>query len=421
MSDLLIVDDTPNNLRLLMDLMVDQGYDVRTATSGKMALRSVQASKPDLILLDINMPNMDGYEVCQQLKANPETQPIPVIFLSALSETLDKVKAFEVGGVDYVTKPFQVEEVLLRVKTQLTLCQMKQQLERTIKIQSTELNQAQIQLIQSEKMASLGNMVAGVAHELNNPIGFLGGSVRNAQNYIQDLFNHLDLYRALYPEPPKAIQENSEDIDLDFLREDIPKLLTSMNGAVVRMRDISTSLRVFCRADTDQKISADLHESLDSALLILKYRLKANENRSDISVIKKYGDLPPVQCFPGQLNQVFMNILANAIDMFDEVAQGAALDGHRLQPQLITLQTRLLAEQSTVEILIRDNGKGMSEAVKSRVFDHLYTTKGVGKGTGLGLAISQQIVVDAHSGELVVLSEPGQGSEFCIRLPLTSE
>ena len=421
MSDLLIVDDTPNNLRLLMDLMVDQGYDVRTATNGKMALRSAQASIPDLILLDINMPNMDGYEVCQQLKANPKTQLVPVIFLSALSEVLDKVKAFEVGGIDYVTKPIQVEEVLVRVKTQLTLCQMKRQLEQTIEVQSTELDRAQLQLIQSEKMASLGNMVAGVAHELNNPIGFLSGSVRNAQTYIKDLFGHIDLYEELCPDSPKAIQEDAEDIDLDFLREDIPKLLDSMNGAMVRMRNISTSLRVFSRADTDEKTSADLHESLDSTLLILKYRLKANDNRPDIDIVRDYGELSPVQCFPGQLNQVFMNILANAIDMFDEVAQSAALDGLKPQPQAITIQTRTLTEQSAIEILIRDNGKGMSEAVRSRIFDRLYTTKGVGKGTGLGLAISQQIVVEAHDGEITVSSELGQGSEFCIRLPSIGE
>ena len=173
MSELLIVDDTLTNLHLLMELMSGQGYSVRTATSGPMALESVQVSAPDLILLDINMPQMDGYEVCRQLKANPKTKAIPVIFLSALSTTLDKVKAFEVGGIDYVTKPFHMEEILIRVKTQLSLRQMSAQLEEQLKTRSNQLNQTQLQLLQQEKMASLGILSAGIGHEINNPLNFI--------------------------------------------------------------------------------------------------------------------------------------------------------------------------------------------------------------------------------------------------------
>ncbi|MEM9089833.1 MAG: hybrid sensor histidine kinase/response regulator [Cyanobacteria bacterium P01_F01_bin.53] len=423
MSELLIVDDTLTNLHLLMELMSGQGYSVRTATSGPMALESVQVSAPDLILLDINMPHMDGYEVCRQLKANPKTKAIPVIFLSALSTTLDKVKAFEVGGIDYVTKPFHMEEILIRVKTQLSLRQMRSQLEEQLKTRSNQLNQTQLQLLQQEKMASLGTLVAGIAHELNNPIGFLSGSVRNAQRFLQDVFSHLDLYEETYPQANGSIQEHAEDIDLEFLRDDFPKLLNSMYGAMERIRSISTSLRIFSRSDTEHKTSASLIEGLDSTLLILKYRLKSNDNRPKITVEKDYSELPEIECFPGQLNQVFMNILANAIDVFDEAAHQLSESELAANPQTIKIQTALLTDQQMAqmaEIRISDNGKGMNAEVKARIFDHLFTTKGVGKGTGLGLAIAHQIITEAHGGTLTVTSEPGQGSEFCIRVPITT-
>jgi signal transduction histidine kinase len=280
-----------------------------------------------------------------------------------------------------------------------------------------QLEQSQLQTVQSEKMASLGNLVAGVAHEINNPIGFLNGSINNAKDYVQALLGHLALYQQHYPNPVAPIQDNTEDIDLEFLSEDLPKLLTSMKGATDRIKGISTSLRTFSRADTEHTIRANLHEGLDSTLLILKYRLKANEHRPEIQVQQEYGELPDIQCFPGQLNQVFMNILANAIDMFDELAQQSTFADLSANPQILTIQTAI-AEQNTIEIRIRDNGKGMPEMIRTRIFDHLFTTKGVGKGTGLGLAIARQIVVEKHGGSLEVQSALGQGTEFCIRLAI---
>ena len=278
-----------------------------------------------------------------------------------------------------------------------------------------QLEQSQLQLVQHEKMATLGNLVAGVAHEVNNPIGFLNGSVSNAKDYVQDLFEHLDTYQSQQP-PNDVVQENAKEIDLGFLLEDFPKLLDSMQTAANRITDISTSLRAFSRTDTNNKVSANVHEGLDSTLLILKYRLKGNENRPAIQVIKHYGDLSEIKCFPAQLNQVFMNILANAIDMFDEMAQPMAFEDLEKTPQTITIKTAHSAEH--VEIRISDNGTGMTDDVKSRIFDHLFTTKEVGKGTGLGLAIAHQIIVNTHSGSLDVQSELDQGTEFCIRLPL---
>ncbi len=280
-----------------------------------------------------------------------------------------------------------------------------------------QLEQSQLQLVQNEKMATLGNLVAGVAHEVNNPIGFLNGSIQNVKDYLQDLFEHLECYQKYHP-PTGPVQENAEDIDLEFVLADLPKLLDSMKGATNRIKGISTSLRTFSRADTENKVSANLHEGLDSTLLILKYRLKANEQRPAIDVMKNYGELPEITCFPGQLNQVFMNILANAIDMFDEMAQSMPLKDLKNHPQQITIATAHLADQDAIEVRISDNGWGMPDEVKSRIFDHSFTTKAVGKGTGLGLAIARQIIVDTHGGSLDVQSEVGQGSEFCIRLPL---
>jgi signal transduction histidine kinase len=279
-----------------------------------------------------------------------------------------------------------------------------------------QLEQSQLQIVQSEKMASLGNLVAGVAHEINNPISFLNGSIQNLQDSFQDLIGHLELYQQHYPNPESSITDNAEEIDLDFLSEDLPALLKSMQLATDRIKGISNSLRTFSRADTEYKIQANLHEGIDSTLLILKYRLKANEHRPAVEVIQDYGDIPAIDCFPGQLNQVFMNLLANAIDMFDELAQGQSFEELTAHPQVITICTRQVDDH--VQITIQDNGKGMNEALQAKIFDPTFTTKAVGKGTGLGLAIARQIVVEKHGGSLTVRSELGQGSQFLMSLPI---
>ncbi|MBD1855576.1 MULTISPECIES: AAA family ATPase [Leptolyngbya] len=323
----------------------------------------------------------------------------------------------EVTSVPFVYKGKRCGLSVVRNVTERKQMELAiQEKNRTLEQAMTELKYAQMQMIQSEKMSALGNLVAGVAHEINNPIGFLNGSIKNGKDYVEDLLGHLALYQQHYPNPVSPIQDNAEDIDLEFLSEDLPKLLNSMQGATDRISGISTSLRTFSRADTEHKVSANLHDGLDSTILILKYRLKANEHRPAIEVIQEYGNLPLLDCYPGQLNQVFMNILANAIDMFDEMAQTRSFAELAAHPQKITIRTSVDANQ--VQIQICDNGKGMPEEVKAKIFDHLFTTKGVGKGTGLGLAIARQIVVDKHSGSLTVQSEPSKGTEFCIQLPI---
>lgn len=279
------------------------------------------------------------------------------------------------------------------------------------------LQQAQLQLIQNEKMATLGNLVAGVAHEINNPLGFLKGSLTNAEEYVQDLINHLNCYQQCYPDSTSIVQDHAEAIDVDFLLEDLPKMIRSMKGAIDRIKNISTSLRVFSRADTDCKVACNIHDGIDSTLLILKYRLKATDQRPSIDVVQDYGDLPLIECFSGQLNQVFMNLIANAIDAIEDAIDNKSLNPTQTQPQIV-VQTEVIDNINAIAIRIRDNGAGMSETTKAKVFDHLFTTKAVGKGTGLGLSIARQIVEEVHQGSLQFVSTVGVGTEFEIRLPV---
>jgi len=274
-----------------------------------------------------------------------------------------------------------------------------------------DLQQAQAQLIQTEKMSSLGQLVAGVAHEINNPVNFIYGNLTYANNYSNDLLNLIGLYQKHYPNPNPEIEECAEDIDLDFLMSDMPKILSSMKVGADRIRQIVLSLRNFSRIDQAEMKPIDIHEGIESTLLILQNRLKANGARPQIEVIKEYGNLPIVECFAGQLNQVFMNIISNAIDALEE-EQGKS----DLSPT-IRISTEV-ADSDSIIIRIADNGPGMSEQVKKRLFDAFFTTKPVGQGTGLGLSISYQIVVDKHKGLFWCESELGKGTEFWIKIPI---
>jgi len=278
------------------------------------------------------------------------------------------------------------------------------------------LKQAQLQLVQNEKMATLGNLVAGVAHEINNPIGFVSGNITLAAESLQDLSELLSLYQEHYPTPVPEIVEVIEEIDPDYLLEDMPKLFSSMQKGADRIIQISQSMRTFSRTDTEQKIPANLHDGIDSTLLILKHRLKANDRRPAIEIIKNYGEIPETNCFPGQLNQVFMNILANAIDAFEDANQGKTYAEIEANPNCIAISTSIAEEQ--VKIQIRDNGCGMKRSIRERIFEQGFTTKDVGKGTGLGMAIAHQIVEEKHGGAIACHSEVGQGTTFIIALPL---
>jgi GAF domain-containing protein len=288
-----------------------------------------------------------------------------------------------------------------------------QQLQKTI----AELQQTQTQLIQGEKMASLGQLVAGIAHEINNPVNFIYGNLKHVEDYAQDLMKTIEIYKIQQPETTPIMAAAQDEMDIDFIMEDLPKTISSMKIGADRIREIVLSLRNFSRSDEADFKPVDLHEGLESTLLILGHRFKAEGNKKTINLIKQYGVIPPVECYPAQLNQVFMNILANAIDALEEVMAVQS----DFSPEM-TIATTVInassAKASQVQIKIMDNGMGMSEEVRSRIFDPFFTTKEPGKGTGLGLPICYQIIHDKHQGSLVCESQPGQGTRFIITIPL---
>jgi len=310
-------------------------------------------------------------------------------------------------------------DITERKQAEAALKQAKEEAEVALKT----LQQTQAQLIQAEKMSGLGQLVAGVAHEINNPVNFIYGNLSHTAEYTQNLLKLIQLYQQTYP-TNSQIQEKIEEFDLDFISEDLPKILTSMKVGADRIRQIVLSLRNFSRLDEAEMKPVDIHEGIDSTLMILQNRLKANPDRTAIEIVKEYGDLPLVECYAGQLNQVFMNILANAIDALENYDNQRSLKDIQKNPSRITIRTKLVTNETgvgyskNVVIQFQDNGSGMTETVRQQVFNPFFTTKPTGKGTGLGLSISYQIVVDKHGGLLQCFSQPHQGAEFRIEIPV---
>ena len=453
-STILIVDDNPSNLDVLSEALAGSGWEILVATDGETALEQAEYSQPDLILLDVMMPGIDGFETCHRLKASPLMSEIPVIFMTALSDIGDKVKGFNLGAVDYITKPFEQEEVLARVKLHLklrsltknlaeqnlllkqeiedrlaaeaALHRLAQELEKRVEERTAEVSQAldnlkkaQVQIVQSEKMACLGQLVAGVAHEINNPVSFISNNIPIAKEYIADLIGMTRLCQHNVTSTSE-FEDKSQEIELDFIVEDLPKILDSMAVGTERLYHLSMSLRNFSRLDTSALTPVNIHDGLDSTLLILGHRLKGKGTHPAIKVIKEYGELPLVECYPGPINQVFMNVLANAIDALEESTISCPLCGEKQQsndnPQ-IRISTEML-QGDRVVIRIADNGLGITPEIMQHLFTPMFTTKSVGKGTGLGLSISREIVEAKHGGTLTCISSPEWGVEFVIELPI---
>lgn len=412
-ATILVVDDTPQNLAILGELM-KPWYQVRVANSGERALASLATKpRPDLILLDIMMPGMDGFELMQRLRENEETRDIPVIFVTALNDVNNEHRGFELGAADYIHKPFKSVIVLSRIKAQLEAKAARDMLRRTNQRLTSQVSEgvnaletAQLQLLQSEKMAAMGQLAAGLAHEINNPIGFVGSNLGTLSGYLDDIFSIVDAYERAESQLKESeafadARGIKERVNFDFLKSDIRALLEESRDGINRVRGIVKDLKDFSRSDDKDWQWVDIHQGLESTLNILR-----NELKYHCTVVKRYGEVPKVHCLPSQINQVFMNLLANA---------GQAIEG-RGEITITTDQP----DPAHVRVTVSDTGKGMPPEVREHIFEPFFTTKPVGKGTGLGLSIAWSII-ERHRGRIEVSSEPGKGTAFAITLPVTGE
>lgn len=456
---ILAIDDTPSNLEIMGDTLSNAGYTIATAIDGKRALKRLENHQPDLILLDIKMPDLDGFEICRKIKSNPETAKIPIIFITAFDDIESKVKGFSLGGVDYITKPFQVEEILVRVKVHMTLSQLQKQLqaktedrerqlqEQNIILEGTieqlevatkkleirdrrseqknrelqknleQLKNDQLKLIQSETRSILGQLITGVTRELENPLAFIKGSIDRILGYSQNLISLLELYQRKYPLPDTEIREYIENINQNLLVEDIPKTIALMKSEIDRINNVGNFLQTFADEERDGKVNFNIHAGLDSTLSILKYRLKDNQQRPAIEIVKNYGDIPEVKCYPGQINQVFLGLLTYAIDALEKSNSRKIFNEIEINSSLIIISTELSEDKKKIAIQIADNGTGISKAIKEQIFTQGFTSKEMNQRMGLGIAIAKQIIEEKHSGAIACYSELGKGTEFMISLP----
>lgn len=465
-GNILVVDDTLENLHLLSGILTKKGYQVRPVPNGKLALSAAQRIPPDLVLLDIMMPEMDGYEVCQQLKADEATKDIPVIFISAINDVMDKVKAFAVGGVDFITKPFQLEEVLARIETHLKICNLQNSLQERNEDLATAIQQLQAtqeQLIQSEKMAALGQLIAGIAHEINTPLGIIGSSIDNIANFWEENLENLPqffqktssqsqiyflqlLYRSstdretifTSKEKRKFKQnlvsyltakevESAEEIadtlvdmeiyeDLEHLLPlfqlpdweivlntayqftSFKKSINLIQRATAKSGKVVFALKSYAHFDSKQeKIEANLHDGIETVLTLYQNQLKHG-----IEVVRKYGDLPKIVCYPDELSQVWTNLVHNALQAMNYKG---------------TLTIETLYRDGRLSIKFMDNGTGIPPEIVAKIFQPFFTTKAAGEGSGLGLDIVRKII-DKHQGSVTVESVPGE-TVFTVSLPIS--
>jgi signal transduction histidine kinase len=359
------------------------------------------------------------------IQTNDEIEQLANNFNQMTSKLSDFYQCLESRVTERTTELFQLNqdletEIADRRKTEIKL--KKSQAQLTLKAQELEktlqeLQEAQTQLIQTEKMSSLGQLVAGVAHEINNPVNFIHGNIEPLKEYLHNFSTVINLYRTHYPQPVHQIENYIEYIDLEFILKDTNQVIASLEVGTKRIREIVLSLRNFSRLDEADMKEVNLHEGIDNTLLILQHRIKENPQHSEIEIIKEYGDLPLIECYPGQLNQVFMNILNNAIDAMDSyTADNNLIETTSINKKII-IKTKMI-NNKFITIHIADNGAGIPAEIRNRIFDPFFTTKPVGKGTGLGLSISYQIVTATHRGSLQYITVPGKGTEFIIKLPI---
>ncbi len=463
-AKILVVDDSRTQLSVLTKILIQQGYEVHGVLNGKLALDLLQSELPDLIFLDIQMPKMNGYEVCEKLKENDKTCEIPIIFISALNEIFDKVKAFSLGGVDYITKPFQAEEVVARVKTHLKVHQLQQQMfVQNVELQDTleKLKATQQELVQTEKIAALGKLVAGVAHEINTPLGAIHSAMTNINSFLKntllelpDFFRFLSekqqgiflllLQRAFAKKHAHSTKErrkvkrqlirqleeekiNGADFIADTLVDmgiydnlepflsllqdencecvlDVAYKLSNLqissqtiDIAVQRASKVVFALKNFARYDSlGEKVKTDITENIETVLTLYQNQLSPN-----IEVIKYYAPLPLILCYADELNQVWMNLIHNALQAMNYKG---------------ILTINVCQQDNQLLIAITDTGEGIAEEIKDKIFAPFFTTKRAGQGSGLGLDIVKKII-NKHEGKISVESQPGK-TTFTVFLPI---
>jgi two-component system, NtrC family, sensor kinase len=403
---ILIIDDDII-FRMSLKAMAKDLGEVVEAESGEAGLAYLQQHTVDLILLDLVMPNMSGFDVLHTISKQSNTAGTPVLVLSAAEDDLDIAKAFDMGAVDYLRKPVRKFELIARLTTQLELRNRQLYLEQMVNARTIELieansllQSAQEQLMQADKMAAIGQLAAGVAHEINNPVGFVYSNVSTLMHYLADLFKIIDAYaenEGTMDEPQKArLQSIKDSIDLTYLRNDIDALLKETADGLLRIRKIVQDMKEFSHIGDTKWEMVDIHDGIESTLNIVQ-----NEIKYKAIVEKKYSTTGLTQCISSQINQVLMNILVNAAHAIDA-------DG------VITIKT--WQENNNTIISISDTGCGMPPEVINKIFNPFFTTKPVGKGTGLGLSLSYNII-QKHHGHIDVQSQPGKGTTFVITLP----
>ncbi|HIK05009.1 MAG TPA: response regulator [Trichormus sp. M33_DOE_039] len=395
-NSILIVDDIPTNIKLLFEILHQTEFNVSVAKDGITALKKAEETLPNLILLDVMMPGIDGFETCRLLKENPKTKNIPVIFMTARSDLVDRVKGLTIGAVDYITKPIQYEEVLAKISIHL------------------ELRRTQLKLSHAAKMSSLGQLTSGIAHEINKPINFIFDNITSVHNYVKDLLELLTIYEQYNQNKYIEIQDYINKIEIDVIKKNLPQLLSSMQIETEQVEKIVRSLQLFSSLDDTEFQHFKINEGLDSTLILLSNRIKATSKRVEIHIVKNYGYLPFVECYPGQMNQVFMNLLTHAIDSLEE----PPLSSRIYKNPTIEICTDVTENQKSVLITIADNGIGIAEEIQQKIFDQFFVTKTLEKGTYFGLAIAHEIITNNHRGTLELKSSPGEGSRFLITIPI---